>query len=151
MENIWDKYAEKDPRFYILTSDIDYSTVEGQEYFNETGVTFTRETIANVEHLLPGKKRALEIGCGIGRLTFPHAKVFDEIIAVDISATMLEKLELGADERRAKNIKTYLSEESWDSFIFDYAFSFIVFQHIEDFTIIENYIKKISSSLKWGG
>ena len=58
--------------------------------------------------------------------------------------TMLTKLNKLATERSVYNIKTFLSDDAWDQpEIFNYAYSFIVFQHIESFRIIEDYIQKL--------
>lgn len=151
--NRWESYAKKNAEYYILTNDkVDYSTPEGQAYFFKTGEEFTRYSLDKVEKYLQARGRALEIGCGIGRLTFPHSYLFEEIHAVDISMTMLTKLNKLATERSVYNIKTFLSDDAWDQpEIFNYAYSFIVFQHIESFRIIEDYIQKIARSLKLSG
>ena len=131
---------------------MDYSTTEGREYFYRSGEEFVDKTFENVKVRLPARQRALEIGCGIGRLTFPYSAQFEEVYAVDISETMLRKLREEADKRQIRNIKTFQAKEKWDTpGYFDYAYSFLVFQHIEDFKEIENYIAMTADSLKLGG
>lgn len=148
----WEEFANQDAEYFILTTDgVDYSTEEGQKYFFESGVNFVHSALGQVEDLLKEKGRALEIGCGIGRLTFPHAEQFKMVSVVDISPTMLNKLKRIAKERGVDNINTYLPHEGWDELTYDYAYSFIVFQHIADFNIIKGYIERISKSLKKGG
>jgi len=151
--NIWEKFAKENAEFYILTEKgIDYSLQEGRDFFFNSGKKFTKETVSRVEVYLNGYGRALEIGCGTGRLTFPHSKLFDEVYAVDISPTMLEKLAVVAKDNSIFNIKTCLPHENWDrQEYFDYAFSFIVFQHIKDLSIIENYIHRTATALKNNG
>ena len=151
MENIWDKFAEENPQFYIMTGDTDYSTEEGKKHFFKTGEIFTRETLEDVLPLLPGKERALEIGCGVGRLTLPHSNIFDRIVAVDLSTVMLDWLNRNAIDFNKKNIETFKPSGEWDNYEFDYAYSFIVFQHIEIFDIIKDYIIRISECLREGG
>ena len=150
-DNKWDDFAKKNPEYYILTRDVDYSTREGKRIFFESGKKFTNKTLKNVSPLLPDKERALEIGCGIGRLTLPHSNYFDEVIAVDIAPTMLAKLKENAAKFGHENIKTYISSERWWQFKISYAYSYLVFQHIEDVGIIEQYISRIASCLKRGG
>src|SRR4029450_1971208 len=41
--------------------------------------------------LSPGRQRALDFGCGVGRLSQALAEHVDEVIGIDISPTMLEK------------------------------------------------------------
>ena len=149
--NRWDDFAKKNPEYYILTKDVDYSTKEGKRIFFKSGKEFTNKTLEKVSHLLPDKKRALEIGCGIGRLTLPHANHFDEVIAVDIAPTMLTKLQENAAKFGHENIQTYVSSEQWWQFKVSYAYSYLVFQHIQDFGTIEKYINKIAYCLECGG
>jgi SAM-dependent methyltransferase len=153
LTDIWEKFAQKNAEFYILTDkQVDYSSPKGQEFFYESGAKLAEKTFSKIEKYLSGRDRALEIGCGIGRLTLPHAKLFLQIYAVDISKTMLQKLTATAKKRSISNIKTFLPHEKWyNPESFDYAFSFIVFQHIENFSIIEKYIQRIGRALKIGG
>lgn len=151
MTTKWERFAVENAEYYIIPENTDYSTTEGKKRFFNSGEEFTKQTLEAVLPLLTGKERALEIGSGVGRLTLPHSKFFGEIIAVDISPTMLAKLDQNARKFGQDNIKTFLPNENWDSFSFDYAFSYIVFQHVENFQIIRDYIIRISSSLKSGG
>lgn len=151
MRNAWDDFAEQNAEYYILTEDTDYLTEEGRKHFFKTGKEFTAETLDNVLQLLPSREKCLEIGCGIGRLTIPHSHIFKEVIAVDLSSVMLDKLNRNAIEFEKENIITFLPAEEWDTYAFDYAYSFIVFQHIEELGTIQNYIARISSSLKPNG
>ncbi len=150
-KNIWEEFATDAPENFILTGSIDYSSKDGIKEFFESGIKFTEETQENVSALLSKTDRALEIGCGVGRLTLPHANVFNEVVAIDISPKMLEYLNRNASQFNQKNITTFLPSENWDDYSFDYAYSFLVFQHIENFNIIEWYIKRISLSLNTGG
>jgi cyclopropane fatty-acyl-phospholipid synthase-like methyltransferase len=148
----WEHFANENAEYYILTVDgIDYSTEEGKKYFFGSGAKFFSSTIEHIEERLKEKEHALEIGCGIGRLTIPHARFFNKVSAVDISPTMLSKLKHIAEQNGIENIQCYLPHEKWDDFAYDYAYSFIVFQHIPDIRIIENYIGRIARSLKKGG
>lgn len=149
----WEKLAKDNAEYYILTHEgIDYGSEQGQAYFYQSGEKFTQNTLQNVSDHLFTKNKCLEIGCGIGRLSFAHSKVFEEVYAVDISQTMLDKLKASALKKNVNNIKPFLSHESWDDpDKFDYVYSFIVFQHIKDFGIIESYIERISNCISPSG
>lgn len=149
--DIWEEFAKENPEDYILTGDISYSTREGEKHFFESGEKLTQQTIEEVGELLPGKERALEIGCGTGRLTLPHAQIFDEVIAVDISSTMLAKLNENAKQLDQENIQTFRPSQNWMDYPVDYAYSYLVFQHIKKLEIIRGYIGNISRSLKTKG
>jgi cyclopropane fatty-acyl-phospholipid synthase-like methyltransferase len=150
---IWERFAKENPEFYISSIDgIDYSTKEGQDFFYDSGIEETERFLNRVRKYLNQYEKALEIGCGIGRMTLPHAKLFKEVYGVDISQTMLEKLNLMAKNRGISNIKTFTPDLYWDiPDCFDYIYSHAVFQHIPDFFIIESYIRRISNSLKKEG
>jgi cyclopropane fatty-acyl-phospholipid synthase-like methyltransferase len=96
-------------------------------------------------------RSALEIGCGMGRLTLPHAAHFKEVVAVDISATMLKELNKKAEEEGLCNIQTFERQSSWDNGPISYAYSYLVFQHIADLCEIKNYLEKIAGCLKKNG
>ncbi len=153
MTELWEKFANENAEYYIFTNDeVDYSTAEGQKYFFKTGEEFTKASLNSMQKYLKTKQKALEIGGGVGRLTFPHAYLFEEVHAVDVSKTMLRKLQKRAKETSIKNIKTYLPNDKWDQPEFvDYVYSFLVFQHIEDFNVIKDYILKIAKTLKHSG
>jgi SAM-dependent methyltransferase len=89
----WEHLAEHDPLWAILTSDEKANRRWNPEEFFATGV-------ADVEHvwqrlgqldLRPAPGRALDFGCGVGRLTRALAPRFTAVDGVDVSATMLGK------------------------------------------------------------
>lgn len=151
--NRWEDFARENAEFYILTdAKVDYSTPEGQEYFFRSGQEHVRKTMELIREYLTATDLALEIGCGIGRLVLPHAEIFAEVRGVDISKTMLNKLRAQAQARGKNNIRTFLPDESWDQpASLDYIYSFIVFQHIENFGIIESYLRRAALALKARG
>ncbi|HLR76018.1 MAG TPA: class I SAM-dependent methyltransferase [Balneolaceae bacterium] len=150
-ENKWETFANKNAKGYVDTSVKDLDEEERAKIFFESGQKFTKKRIAKVADLLPDKEHALEIGAGVGRLTIPHAQIFEEVIAVDISPTMIEKMTKNAGQVGLKNIHPFLPEEPWDEEAISYAYSYFVFQHIADFTVIENYIQRIAGCLKIKG
>ena len=149
--NTWDKFANEDAEYYILSDKtIDYSTEEGQQFFYSSGRELTETLLARAAPYLTSRKAALEIGCGIGRLSLPHARSFEKISAVDVSPTMLEKLKANAVRNGLTNVSGFLPHEKWDDQRYDYVYSFIVFQHISDYGIIRDYIRRISGAMNKG-
>jgi len=150
--NKWEQFARENAEFYILTNPhVDYSSTEGQGYFFRSGEEFTVRSLARADSYIRERNRGLEIGCGIGRLAFPHASRFHELYAVDISETMLNRLHEIAGQRGVYNIRPFLPEQKWDEpESINYAYSFLVFQHIEDLGTIESYIRRIARALKPG-
>lgn len=151
--NIWEKLANENPEYYIWTHEgIDYSTMEGQAYFLSSGQKETKDQLQRVHELLGARSCALEIGCGLGRLTFPHSQIFQRILAIDVSPTMLKELNQRAVAAQISNISTMTSDQDWQMVEqVDYVYSFYVFQHINNWQIISEYIEKIAKVLKIGG
>ena len=101
----------------------------------------------------PKNLKALEIGCGIGRILIPMAGIFGEVIGIDISNEMVK---LGKEKiSDIKNCNIFENSGSDLSFLednyFDFCYSFIVFQHIPKKSIVEGYMAEISRVLKPNG
>lgn len=149
--NRWETFAKKNAEMYIDTSLSEVPEEKRKEKFFKNGQYFTDRTFDKVERRLPDKDRALEIGAGVGRLSLPHARLFKEVMAVDIAPTMLERLNTNAKKANLENIQTFLPEQSWDEASVSYAYSYFVFQHMPNFNIISNYIQRIAACLKHKG
>jgi SAM-dependent methyltransferase len=77
--------------------------------------------------------RALDFGCGVGRLTIPLARESKHVLAVDISPTMLEEAQANCAEQEITNVefietKTFARDANRRRF--DFVLSYAVFQHI---------------------
>ena len=101
----------------------------------------------------PKNLKALEIGCGIGRILIPMAGIFGEVIGIDISNEMVK---LGKEKiSDIKNCNILENSGSDLSFLednyFDFCYSFIVFQHIPKKSIVADYMAEISRVLKSNG
>ena len=127
-----------------------------KEDFFKTGendvLIFTSDFFKKYD-FIPSDKRVLDIGCGVGRLTRAFSGIFKEAYGVDISGEMVEQAkQLNTDINNLYFSKNNGSDLTLfqDNF-FDFCFSYIVFQHISDDRIIENYIREISRVLKPGG
>jgi SAM-dependent methyltransferase len=103
-----------------------------------------------IENKHPSKMNILEIGSGIGRILIPMRKFFGSVIGIDISSEMVllgQKYVLDIPNCSiVENNGVDLSQFPDNSF--DFCYSFIVFQHIPEKQIVENYIKEVSRILK---
>ena len=78
-------------------------------------------------------KRALDFGCGVGRLTIPLSAVSKQVVGVDASPSMLREAAKNAKEAGAETIEFLLADDNLSTLGsegFDFINSFIVFQHI---------------------
>ncbi len=151
-QNRWEEFAQEDAEFYILTSVDEEQGGDRRARFYASGKPAASRLLALARPHLESNSRAVEIGCGMGRLSFPMAEHFDELVAVDIAPTMLRKLRHNAKEMGVFNVVTHLADGDWDADeSVDLAYSWLVFQHIGDWSIISSYIERIATALRPGG
>ncbi|MGB9720138.1 MAG: methyltransferase domain-containing protein [bacterium] len=150
----WEEFARKDPLWSILPIPEKKDNRWNIEELFETG----HREICSVMNYVRGLKidteyhRALDFGCGVGRLTQSLCEFFDECIGVDISFQMLQ---LANRYNQHKDRCRYILNCSSDlrifkDEIFDFIYSNIVFQHLPpDLTL--GYIKEFMRILRKGG
>jgi cyclopropane fatty-acyl-phospholipid synthase-like methyltransferase len=142
----WEELARQDAEFFIWTD-----VARGDDFF-ASGRRDAAQILEWAKPALAGSDNALEIGCGIGRLTLPMSREFGHIVAVDIAPTMLARLAANCADRGVENVTPRLASEPWDaSGTVDFAYSHIVFQHIDDWSEITRYFQRISSALRPAG
>ena len=92
-DKAWERFGKLDPYFGVLADEkfASANIEENRDLFFETG----RNSVAHIlnqyrDHFgdLP-RGRALDFGCGVGRLTFPLAAEFSSVLGLDISPSML--------------------------------------------------------------
>lgn len=152
MREDWNARAREDAGYYVAF---------GRRDQDEAGFFATAtEVINSLEHELRrvpleqrGGWRALEIGCGPGRLMRPMSRHFLEIHGVDVSDEMIalarEKLRDVPNAHPHSTDGASLSLFEDDSF--DYVYSFAVFQHIPSREVVLQYLREIRRVLKVGG
>jgi SAM-dependent methyltransferase len=130
----WDLFASSDPLWAILTHpDRKNSGWDKHEFF-ATGVWEIGRSLEQVEALVPSlrKRRALDFGCGVGRLTQPLAQHFEQAYGVDISASMIQQAK---DYNQHGDRCQYVVNQTDDLGIFtdqhfDFIYSNITLQHM---------------------
>ena len=143
----WDQRAREDPHYYVAFA-------RGQtraEFLASAGrniPAFEAELVR-----LRSKDRALEVGCGPGRLMLPMSRHFREIHGVDISQEMAR---LALDNlKELPNAHVHLTEHSdlrmFESNAFDFVYSYAVFQHIPSRAVVLDYLKEMGRVLNPGG
>lgn len=153
MERDWDARAREAPEHYIATARQQWRM---DEFFQSGEINVENDILADANVICQGREisqmRALEIGCGAGRMTRAMAASFGEVHAVDISAEMIAAAQRNLSDLRNvflhKNNGIDLSEIPNQSC--DFAFSYIVFQHIPIPDVIENYVREVHRCLKPG-
>jgi len=153
MRQDWDARARENARHYVATGREEWSDEDFFASGDETIARFILTDRINVcQGRDPSTMRVLEIGCGAGRVTHALSKLFGEVHAVDVSGEMIARARAALSDR--PNVHLYQNNGSDLSVVppqeFDFAFSFIVFQHIPRLWIIENYVREVHRLLRPG-
>lgn len=150
----WNNYGKVDPLWTILTyADKKNNKWKVEEFF-KTGQEEIEAVMKYIQSLKFNliKKKALDFGCGVGRLTQPLANYFEEADGVDIAPTMIELAEkYNQQGARCKyfvndtdNLKLFPDNN------FDFIYTNIVLQHMEP-RYSKKYIKEFLRILVPGG
>lgn len=135
-DKAWRKWGVDDPYFAVLADDR-YAAAhidESREQFFATGRDFISWLLTEAErHHGPSRRdRALDHGCGVGRLTLPLAENFGQIVALDVSPAMLEEARANAARSRHSNIRFAVADDRLTAANgqFDLVNSHLVIQHV---------------------
>lgn len=131
----WDAFGKADPMWAILAApDKKGRKWQAGEFF-ETGVKEIGELLAQLDSfgLRIPRRRALDFGCGIGRLTQALGTHFDEVYGLDIAPSMIQLAE--HYNRWGSKCKYLLNEtaalDRFEDSTFDLIYSYLALQHIE--------------------
>lgn len=153
MRKDWDRRARADAMHFVNTA----RTGWDEEDFFATGKESVRDDILNdiaavCQGRDPKNMRVLEIGCGVGRMTRALAATFGEVHGVDVSREMVRQakhfLRTTPNAHVCRNSGKDL--QVLGDLRFDFAYSFIVFQHIPSREVIDSYVGAVSRCLRSG-
>jgi SAM-dependent methyltransferase len=148
----WNGRAKKDAHFYVAFGRQSQAEEEFLASAAEVMPAF-EEAFSRLPPSPPSQRRALEIGCGPGRLMLPMTRHFGEVQGVDISEEMVAL----ARERLSHLPSAHAQVISGDDLgmfsdcYFDFVYSYIVFQHIPLREIVLNYLREAQRVLKPSG
>ena len=150
----WNAYAEKDPLWIILTHPDKRDGKWDTDEFFQTG----RNDIARImdwikdEGIEYSKERALDFGCGVGRLTQALCDHFDSCHGVDISEQMIaQSREYNKHgDRCVYHVNEAEDLAQFESNHFSFVFTAIVLQHIHP-EYSKKYLCEFMRILKPGG
>lgn len=132
----WRRWAETEPYFGVLADPRFRMAAIGdnREEFFRLGRLQVEERLAAAERLFGplGRRRALDFGCGVGRLTLPLAAHFDQVLGLDIAPAMLTEARANADSAGVANLRLAPSDDDLTQAQgpFDFIMSCLVLQHI---------------------
>jgi SAM-dependent methyltransferase len=157
-DKAWKYYGEKDPYYGVLTQPnfkSDRLTEAGKQQFFDSGRRYIDLVLSVVrEHLDHSfqSTRALDFGCGVGRLALPLAAKCEAVVGVDVSESMLEESRKNAVRLGVKNASFVRGDDALSNIegTFDLLNSLIVFQHIPP-PRGEAIVKRLLQLLREGG
>jgi len=132
----WRRWGETEPYFGVLSHPrFRMDAIEGSrtEFFELGRLTVEERLAAAERHFGPfERRRALDFGCGVGRLSLPLAGHFEEVLGLDIAPAMLAEAQANAARQGVGNIRFALSDDdlSRTADSFDLVLCCIVLQHI---------------------
>lgn len=146
----WDQAAREDAMFNILTDPAKANRGWDSAEFFQHGQVEIDQALARCE-APGGDDRALDFGCGVGRLTQALARYYKQVDGVDISEEMIGQARALNSNRRvryhhntAANLKLFKARS------FDLVYSMLVLQHMPQ-ELQHGYIREFFRVLKPGG
>lgn len=129
----WRFLAETDPYFAVLTLDQYHADQIGPAQLDEfyrSGQEDMALALTRIRQQEPGFRshRALDFGCGVGRLTLAMAGHAADVVGLDIAPGMLAGARKAAQQRGVGNVR--FAHDLTPEDRFDWVNSFIVLQHI---------------------
>jgi SAM-dependent methyltransferase len=151
----WDDLARLDPYWAILSTADRRREGWALADFLATGEAELAEALAiAVPHGLPvQRRRALDVGCGVGRITLPLAHRFAKCRGVDVSPAMLAAArELAADRPNCTfSLAAGDGSLEFPDGQFDFVYCCRVLQHLPNRPTIVHLITELVRVLSPGG
>lgn len=151
MRDDWNRRAREDANYYVAFAREKQPDGEFLATGADAAPTFERELVRLEGG--EGTARALEIGCGPGRLMLPMSRHFAEIRGVDISEEMVARAQKNLAEvpHARVLVNSGCDLRLFEDGEFHFVYSWIVFQHIPSKDVVLGYLREAHRVLKPGG
>ena len=154
LHETWEALARQDPFWAILSDEERRHGRWEIRDFLKTGETEIGTLFARFDELSirTSGNRALDFGCGVGRVTQALARRFNQVTGVDISETMIERaraLSGSSSQLQFTHLKDGRLRIFKDA-SFDFIYSARVLQHVPE-RLIQSYIRELLRLLAPGG
>ena len=150
----WNKLGRRNPFGAILTPGGRDTDAWDVDAFFATGRADTLRFIADLMRIAPdaGRERALDFGCGVGRITRPLADHFASVDGVDVARSMIARArELNRAQPRCRfHVIRTVDLGCFSTATFDVVYSRLVLQHLTP-PVVSAYVREFLRVLKPGG
>lgn len=134
----WEKWGKQNPYFAVLTDKKfrnNNLTDDLKSEFFESGKNHITHVLKVCRDRLDhdfSPKRALDFGCGTGRLVIPLAGIADHVVGLDVSDSMLKEAQKNCEDYSVENVSLLKSDDDLSALDgrFDFIHSYIVLQHV---------------------
>jgi SAM-dependent methyltransferase len=152
MRDDWNARAREDAGYYVAFGRRDQDDAEFYSTATEM-VTSLESELRRVPLSERGGWRALEIGCGPGRLMRPMSRHFVEIDGVDVSDEMIAiaRQRLGDIPNAHPHHTDGASLSLFPEETFEFVYSYAVFQHIPSREVVLQYLRETHRVMRTGG
>lgn len=149
----WEKFGKKDP-YYWVTTDSRYKDAKlkknVQKHFFDSADKYLDSIFKVIQKHLDSSfhpERALDYGCGVGRVTIPLARRCNYVFGVDVAESMIAEAEKNRERYLLNNVDFTARTNSLPSLTdsFDFVHSIYVFQHIRAKQGLKTVIQLIDS------
>ena len=154
LQRHWDEFGRTDPYWAILTDPAKKGNKWDLDEFFKTGEREVDDVLAWVESLgvATRRGRALDFGCGAGRISQALGRHFEHVIGVDIAPSMVALA--NQHNRHGERCRYVLNEHAdlrqfQDSSV-DFIYSRLVLQHLRP-KVIKAYVAEFVRLLDVGG
>jgi SAM-dependent methyltransferase len=137
-DHAWEEWGRRDPYFGVITDRrfrrSEITELSKREFF-ESGSNHVNYVMQTIQRIIAPDfvpRTVLDFGCGVGRTLIPFAKIAQQVVGADVSASMLQEARRNCDAHQLTNVNLMVSDDSVSLMTdeFDLVHSFIVFQHI---------------------
>lgn len=157
-DRAYDSVGRSEPYYGVLALDrylnANLDAAALGEFF-ATGESHVARVLATIRARLAADfkpRRALDFGCGVGRILIPLAREAGHAVGVDVSDAMMAEAARNCRERNLTNVSLVKSDDQLSRLegAFDLIHSIIVFQHIAP-RRVEVLVRALLAHLEPGG
>ncbi len=153
MKADWNARARENAMYYVASGREDWDEAAFSEHGAQSVAKHVEEDLAAIAgHRSSQSLTMLEIGCGVGRMTEHLAALFGHVHGVDVSGEMIAQA-----KRRLTRIENVILHETSGCDVrdvptesVDFAFSFVVFQHVPVRRAVLATVRDVHRTLRSG-